>query len=132
MLSTQGGSRSSTYLSSDSRPWRNICTGPFLWRSVLSKPMYSMEIPLGLHITTNRPGGGQEFSAGEQVDRMSSAFLAKADHWLFLGPASPRLTGRQDGPLYNVLAIDPGQNCWWDCAIHYAHDWPHFACYRTQ
>ena len=53
-----------------------------------------LEIPLGLHIATNRPGGGQEFGAREQVDRVRSTFLANADHWLLLGPASPRLTGR--------------------------------------
>src|SRR3989442_1250642 len=41
-----------------------------------------LEIPLGLHIATNRPGVGQEFGVGEQADRVSSAFLANADHWI--------------------------------------------------
>jgi predicted TIM-barrel fold metal-dependent hydrolase len=41
-----------------------------------------LEIPLGLHIATNRPGIGQEFGVGEQADRVSSAFLANADHWI--------------------------------------------------
>jgi len=41
-----------------------------------------LEMPLGLHIATNRPGIGQEFGAGEQADRVSSAFLANADHWI--------------------------------------------------
>ena len=56
-----------------------------------------LEIPLGFHIATNRPGGGQEFSAGEQVDRVSSAFLANADHWLLLDPPRPDLPGGRMG-----------------------------------
>ena len=41
-----------------------------------------LEMPLGLHIATNRPGPGQEFGSGEQADRVRSSFLANADHWI--------------------------------------------------
>jgi len=40
-----------------------------------------LEMPLGLHIATNRPGPGQDF-AGEERNRVRSSFLANADHWV--------------------------------------------------
>jgi predicted TIM-barrel fold metal-dependent hydrolase len=53
----------------------------------------ALEIPLGLHIATNRPGVGQEFGVGEQVDRVSSAFLANADHWIRMSLAHMVFSG---------------------------------------
>ena len=39
-----------------------------------------LEMPLGLHIATNRPGPGEEFQAG--TDFLSPSFLCNADHWV--------------------------------------------------
>ena len=39
-----------------------------------------LQMPLGLHIATNRPGAGQEFAAG--ADNLSPEFICNADHWV--------------------------------------------------
>ncbi len=52
-----------------------------------------LEMPLGLHIATNRPGPGQEFGSGEQRDRVSSSFLANADHWIRMSLADMVFSG---------------------------------------
>jgi len=39
-----------------------------------------LQMPLGLHIATNRPGSGQEFVGGG--DSLSPEFLCNADHWV--------------------------------------------------
>ena len=38
-----------------------------------------LEIPLSLHITTNRPGPGQEFT---DLDSATAAFISNVDHWV--------------------------------------------------
>ena len=39
-----------------------------------------LQMPLGLHIATNRPGPGQEFAS--VMDSMTPAFLCNSDHWV--------------------------------------------------
>ena len=41
-----------------------------------------LEMPLGLHIVTNRIGPGQQFSVGEETVANKPSFLANADHWV--------------------------------------------------
>ena len=38
-----------------------------------------MEMPLSLHISTNRPGPGQQW---ENVDTLKSSFICNVDHWV--------------------------------------------------
>jgi predicted TIM-barrel fold metal-dependent hydrolase len=40
-----------------------------------------LDIPLAMHIATNRPGPGQDFSL-EDRNRVRNSFLANADHWV--------------------------------------------------
>ena len=40
-----------------------------------------LDIPLGMHIATNRPGPGQDFGL-EDRNRVRNSFLANADHWV--------------------------------------------------
>jgi len=40
-----------------------------------------MDIPIGMHIATNRPGPGQDFAL-EDRNRVRNSFLANADHWV--------------------------------------------------
>ena len=40
-----------------------------------------LDVPLGMHIATNRPGPGQDFSL-EDRNRVRNSFLANADHWV--------------------------------------------------
>src|SRR5262249_15613845 len=40
-----------------------------------------LDIPLGMHIATNRPGPGQDFAL-EDRNRVRNSFLANADHWV--------------------------------------------------
>jgi len=50
------------------------------------EPMWAaaqdLEMPLGLHIATNRPGPGSEFGKAREAGGISAAFLANADHWI--------------------------------------------------
>src|SRR5260370_10491567 len=39
-----------------------------------------LDIPIGMHIATNRPGPGQDFAL-EDRNRVRTSFLANADHW---------------------------------------------------
>ena len=52
-----------------------------------------LQMPLGLHIVTNRIGPGQQFSVGE--DRISNkpSFLANADHWVRISIADMIFSG---------------------------------------
>jgi predicted TIM-barrel fold metal-dependent hydrolase len=47
-----------------------------LWAAV-----QALDIPLGMHIATNRPGPGQDFAL-EDRNRVRNSFLANADHWV--------------------------------------------------
>jgi predicted TIM-barrel fold metal-dependent hydrolase len=49
-----------------------------------------LEMPLGLHIGTNRPGPGQEFAA---IDELTPAFLCNADHWVRMSLAQMIYSG---------------------------------------
>src|ERR1044071_8941060 len=40
-----------------------------------------LDIPIGMHIATNRPGPGQDFAL-EDRNRVRNSFLANADHWV--------------------------------------------------
>jgi predicted TIM-barrel fold metal-dependent hydrolase len=40
-----------------------------------------LDIPLGMHIATNRPGPGQDFAL-EDRNRVRNSFLSNADHWV--------------------------------------------------
>ncbi len=52
-----------------------------------------LQMPIGLHIATNRPSAGQEFGVGEQADRVSSAFISNADHWIRMSLAHMAFSG---------------------------------------
>jgi predicted TIM-barrel fold metal-dependent hydrolase len=51
-----------------------------------------LDMPLGLHIATNRPGPGQDF-AGEARNRVRSSFLCNADHWVRMSVADMIFSG---------------------------------------
>jgi hypothetical protein len=40
-----------------------------------------LDIPVGMHIATNRPGPGQDLAL-EDRNRVRNSFLANADHWV--------------------------------------------------
>ena len=44
-----------------------------------------LEMPLSLHIATNRPGPGQEF---ENLDTQTPAFISNVDHWVRMSLAN--------------------------------------------
>ena len=52
-----------------------------------------LEMPLGLHIVTNRIGPGQQFAVGEDVIRNKPSFLANADHWVRVSIADMIFSG---------------------------------------
>ena len=52
-----------------------------------------LEMPLGLHIVTNRIGPGQQFALGEDVIRNKPSFLANADHWVRVSLADMIFSG---------------------------------------
>ena len=52
-----------------------------------------LEMPLGLHIVTNRIGPGQQFAVGEDVIRNKPSFLANADHWVRVSLADMIFSG---------------------------------------
>ena len=41
-----------------------------------------LEMPLGLHLATNRPGPLSEYGRGRESGGLSAAFLANCDHWI--------------------------------------------------
>ena len=49
-----------------------------------------LEMPLGLHIATNRPGQGQEFAT---LNELRPAFLCNADHWIRMSLADMIFSG---------------------------------------
>ena len=52
-----------------------------------------LQMPLGLHIVTNRIGPGQQFSVGEEVISSKPSFLANADHWVRISLADMIFSG---------------------------------------
>ena len=52
-----------------------------------------LDMPLGLHIATNRPGPGQEFGRPREEGGVSPAFLANADHWIRMSLGDMIFTG---------------------------------------
>ena len=68
-----------------------------------------MSIKLRVTLGTRGPGQCPAADRGRVRVTFATEPIALC---LLLGHNPPRLTGRQDGPLYNALAIDPGQNCW--------------------
>jgi predicted TIM-barrel fold metal-dependent hydrolase len=51
-----------------------------------------LDIPLGMHIATNRPGPGQDFGL-EDRNRVRNSFLANADHWVRMSLADMIFSG---------------------------------------
>ena len=49
-----------------------------------------LEMPLGLHLATNRPGPGQEFA---DLDTVRPAFIANGDHWIRMSLGHMVLSG---------------------------------------
>ena len=41
-----------------------------------------LEMPLSLHIATNRPGPGQQFGGSEERNPVEASFMANVDHWV--------------------------------------------------
>ena len=41
-----------------------------------------LEMPLSLHIATNRPGPGQQFGGSEEHNPVEASFMANVDHWV--------------------------------------------------
>src|SRR5207248_2240538 len=51
-----------------------------------------LDIPVGMHIATNRPGPGQDFGL-EDRNRVRNSFLANADHWVRMSLADMIFSG---------------------------------------
>jgi predicted TIM-barrel fold metal-dependent hydrolase len=51
-----------------------------------------LDMPLGLHIATNRPGPGQDFAL-EDRNCVRHSFLANADHWVRMSLADMIFSG---------------------------------------